>query len=352
MTGASLRKLSTIVFTDIAGYSKMMNTHEELALKVLDFHDKIAKEIFSAYNGRIVKNLGDGMLAVFQSVSEALAAATAFQNEIKAFNTKNPNINKLLVRIGIHIGEVVERGDDIFGNDVNVAARLQQICTPGGICLSQAAHTMLGKASKEIFVEVPDVKLKNIAENYTVFQVPSIYPDLFPGTHLLDESNQNKQFVITSMRKIAPEKFALIDTLIVAAGLMITIDFGIVNALTYLDEITFNEAIIRLSNVWMLVYNLFFITVFTISLLRDAVEIKFEDVRGADQLLSFIIQRFGFKPPIKKGGQLVFKPTFYNLLMWSTQKMRVAINGNYVTISGSFLFLRKVRKMLETYQKL
>jgi hypothetical protein len=101
----------------------------------------------------------------------------------------------------------------------------------------------------------------------------------------------------------------------------------------------------------MLVYNVVFIGIFTISLLRDAIEIKFEDVREADKLLSYIIQRFGFKPPVKKGDQIIFKPTFYNLFMWSTQKMRVSINGNYATISGSFLFLRKVKKMLKSYQK-
>ncbi|MCF8365854.1 MAG: adenylate/guanylate cyclase domain-containing protein [Bacteroidales bacterium] len=351
MTETPVRKRSTIVFTDIAGYSQMMNKHEEQALKLLDFHDSIAREIFAVHNGKIIKNLGDGMLAVFNSVREAMEASVTFQNEIKEYNANHANGDKLLVRIGIHVGEVFERGGDIFGNDVNVAARLQQICTPGGICLSQNAHTLLGKASDETFIEIQNVKLKNIAEDYTVFQIPSIYPNLFPHDGLPDENLGNKNVVITSIRKISPEKFALIDTLIVAAGLMIIIDFGIVNALVYFENITFNQAIIKLSNVWMLVYNIFFLTVFTVILLRDAVEIKFEDVRGVDRLLSYIIQRFGFKPPVKKSGQIIFKPTFYNLLMWSTQKMRVAINGNNVTISGSYLFLRKVKKMLETYQK-
>lgn len=342
------RKLSTIVFTDIVAYSEMMNRDELQAMKILTFHDRIAEEIFKAYHGKIIKKLGDGILAEFNSAQDALSACKTFHSEIKSFNADK---QKLTVRIGIHVGEVLEREGDIFGNDVNVAARLQQICTPGGICLSQSAHSALGQNTSKKFKMSSNVHLKNIAENYTVFQYPSIYPDEFPEGKHESSSPENQDFIITSIRKISPEKFSIVDAFIVAIGIIIAIDFAVVNALVYLSELTFNEAIIKLSNLWMLIYNLVFITIFTFSLWRDAVEIKFEDIRGADKLLSYIIQRFGFNPPVKKGAEIIFKPTFYNVIMWSTQKMRVTINGNYATISGSFLFLRKVRKMLKSYQK-
>ncbi len=90
---------------------------------------------------------------------------------------------------------------------------------------------------------------------------------------------------------------------------------------------------------------------FTFIFLRDSVKIRFEDVRGVDEMISFIIRQFGFKPPKRKNGQLVYKPSAYNFLMWWSQSMRVAINGNDVTISGSFMFLRKVKKMLKAYRK-
>jgi|GEM_PF-1632020 len=351
MEAEPTRKLSTIVFTDIVGYSEMMNRNEIQAMKMLEFHDRIAGEIFTSNHGQIIKKLGDGILAVFNSVRDAYSAAKLFGEEIKEFNTAKPVEDRLLVRTGIHVGNVLYRDGDIFGNDVNVAARLQQICIPGGVCLSQSAHTSLGKSFNEEFKIVSNVKLKNIAENYTVAVLPSIYPDEFPIEKLSAEERENSNIVIHSITKIPPEKFSFIDALIVAVGLMIVMDFSIVNMLVYVSDLTFNAAILKLSNIWMLAYNIVFIGLFTISLLRDAVEIKFEDVRGADKLLSYIIQRFGFKPPVKKGDEIIFKPTFYNLIMWSTQKMRVSINGNYATISGSFLFLRKVKKMLRSYQK-
>lgn len=351
MEAEPTRKLSTIVFTDIVGYSEMMNRNESQALKMLEFHDGIADEIFTGNHGQIVKKLGDGILAVFNSVRDAYTAVKMFGEEIKEFNNDRLDKDRLLVRTGIHVGNVLYRDGDIFGNDVNVAARLQQICIPGGVCLSQSAHTSLGKSISEEFKIVSNVKLKNIAENYTVAILPSIYPDEFPIEKLSAEETGNSNIVIHSIKKIPPEKFSFVDALIVAVGLMIVLDFSIVNLLVYVSELTFNAAILKLSNLWMLAYNVIFISIFTISLLRDAVEIKFEDVRGADKLLSYIIQRFGFKPPVKKGDEIIFKPTFYNLIMWSTQKMRVSINGNYATISGSFLFLRKVKKMLKSYQK-
>ena len=351
MEAEAKRKLSTIVFTDIVGYSEMMNRNEDKATKVLEFHDRIAEEIFTGNHGQIIKKLGDGILAVFNTVKDAYAASKMFGEEIKEFNIAKPVEDRLLVRAGIHVGNVLYRDGDIFGNDVNVAARLQQICIPGGVCLSQAARSSLGQNFNADFKIVSDVKLKNIAESYTVSMLPSIYPDEFPIENLLATETENISIEINSITKIPPEKFAFVDALIVAVGLMIVLDFGIVNFLVYLKQITFNAAILKLSNIWMLIYNLVFIAIFTVSLLRDAVEIKFDDVRGADKLLSYIIQRFGFKPPVKKGDQIIFKPTFYNLIMWSTQKMRVSINGNYATISGSFLFLRKVKKMLKSYQK-
>ncbi len=351
MEAEPTRKLSTIVFTDIVGYSEMMNRDENQAMKVLEFHDRIAGEIFTSNYGQIIKKLGDGILAVFSSVKDAYTAVKMFGEEIKEFNTAKPSNHRLLVRTGIHVGSVLYRDGDIFGNDVNVAARLQQICVPGGVCLSQSAHSKLGQTFDAEFKIISNVKLKNIAENYTVSMLPSIYPDEYPIEKLSAIENEHSNIVIKSITKIPPEKFSFVDALIVSVGLMIVLDFAIVNALVYISEITFNAAILKLSNIWMLFYNIIFIAIFTVSLLRDAVEIKFEDVRGADKLLSYIIQRFGFKSPVKKGDQIVFKPTFYNLFMWSTQKMRVAINGNYVTISGSFLFLRKVKKMLKSYQK-
>lgn len=352
MSAEPNRKLSTIVFTDIAGFSELMRENEQLTLKMLELHDRMAEEIFSGYRGRIVKKLGDGLLAVFESVNEAFLANRMFQEEIKSFNNENPDGKKLLVRVGIHAGDIIEKGGDIFGNGVNVASRLQQICIPGGICLSQAAHAALDKSNAEKLRLVPDVILKNISERYNVFMLPSIYPEEFRLENVAEMNADKENFVIKNIHRIPPEKFSLIDSLLITVGILVLVDFAIAGFITYLTGITLNEAILNLSgDIWFLIYNVVFIFAFTLIFLRDSIKVDFEDVRGVDNMLSHIIQRFGFRPPERKNGILIFKPSVYNLLIWWSQKMRVSVNGNHVIISGSYIFLRKVKKMLKSFRK-
>ncbi len=346
------RKLSSIVFTDIVGYPAMMGNDESLTLRILDFHNRVAGEIFAGFKGSIIKNMGDGILATFLAVSDAFEAAKTLQKEILEYNTSHPAQPQLLVRIGIHLGEVWMREGDIFGHDVNVAARLQQICIPGGISLSPSAYAAIGILRVDYVHGVSNVKLKNVAENYTIFQYPSIYPDQFPIQNINSAiGDENPDFVIKTIKRISPEKFSILDALIVSAGLMILMDFGIVKLRQYSAGISLNEAILQLSNIWMLIYTLASMVFFTLIFLRDAFEIKFEDVRGSDRMLSYIIQRFGFKAPVKKDHILIFRPSFYNRIFWFSQKMRITINGNFVSVSGSWFFLRKVKKALKSYQK-
>lgn len=346
------RRLTTIMFTDIVGYSATMSRNEALALQWVDFYEKKSEQVADNQHGTIIKKMGDGMLMVFNSVKEALDAAIMLQQEALKYNASDPGGERLLVRIGIHVGDVLIKDRDIFGNGVNVAARLQQLAVPGGICLSDAAYSIAGSDAKKEFKEVRDVTLKNIAENYTVHQLPSIYPDEFPLEQKIVPVDDTEDFVITSMNKIPPEKLPLIDSIMLAFFAIVFFDVLIAATITFGDEITFKQALEEMfSSAWLIAHNIFFIAFFTFFILRDAIEIKFRDVRGADTLISYVIQQFGFRPPIRQNGQIIFKPTLYNRLMWQTQKMRVTINGNKMAISGSFIFLRKVKKMLKPYLK-
>jgi len=346
----SRRKLTAIFFSDIVGYSQMMNENETEGLKHLTFHDDISGKVVSENDGKIIKRLGDGLLAEFGSVKSAVDAARLFQQNLKMYNQNAETEKKLIVRIGIHSGDVLVRGGDIIGNEVNVAARLQQICIPGGICLSETAHSVLGQNDKADFVKVPDNKLKNIAENYTVYQTQSIYPEMFPLNASLSAEAAKSEFVIKSMKKIPPEKFSLLDSFFISLGSIFLLYVFVVALIKLMTPLEFGQIseLIDKEPFWW-IYSVFFLFIFTISFLRDAVEIKFEDVRGADNLLSHIIQRFGFNPPIKKGDEIIFRPTLYNRFFWMTQKMRVSIHGNHITVSGSYLFLRRVKKMLAQY---
>jgi class 3 adenylate cyclase len=345
------RRLTTIMFTDIVSYSSMMSKNETLALQWVDFFQRKSTEVISQHHGSIIKTLGDGMLIVFNSVFEAIDSAKLLQQEIKDFNSGNHHSEMLLLRIGIHVGDVLVKSGDVFGHGVNVAARLQQISLPGGLCLSEAAWSVAGSEARSEFREVKNVFLKNLAENYTVYQLPSIYPDDYPieKTSSVNES-KNLDFVITALRKIPPEKLNVLDSFLLAFFVIVALDIIIAFIISLNEDLTLSEALSEmLSNKFMIAHNIFFVFFLSFFILRDAVEIKFQDVRGADSLISYVIQRFGFRPPVRNNGQLIFKPTLYNRIMWQTQKMRVNISGNKMAISGSYIFLRKVKKMLQPY---
>jgi class 3 adenylate cyclase len=345
------RRLTTIMFTDIVSYSSVMSKNETLALQWVDFFQRKSAEVIGQHHGNIIKTMGDGMLIVFNSVVEAIDAAKLLQQEIKNFNTGKHHPEILLLRIGIHVGDVLVKDGDVFGNGVNVAARLQQISLPGGLCLSEAAWSVAGSEARSEFREVKNVLLKNIAENYTVYQRPSLYPDDYPIEQTLAVSeSSNRDFVITAIRKIPPEKLNVLDSFLLALFGILALDVIIAVTISWSADVSFSEALNEmLSEKLLIAHNVFFVFFLSFFILRDAVEIKFQDVRGADSLISYVIQQFGFRPPVRNNGQLIFKPTLYNRIMWQSQKMRVNISGNKMAISGSYIFLRKVKKMLQPY---
>jgi TolB-like protein len=166
------RKLSAILAADAAGYSRLMHNDEEAThaqLTVL-LTDAVAPAI-AEHGGRIVKNTGDGFLAEFPSAVEAVRAALQFQTSIHELTMGDAEDKRLRFRVGINIGDVIVEPHDIFGDGVNIAARLESIAEPGGICVSSSAHDqVLGKIAVE-FVDLGEQRLKNIARPVRAFRV-------------------------------------------------------------------------------------------------------------------------------------------------------------------------------------
>jgi TolB-like protein/Flp pilus assembly protein TadD len=157
------RRLSAILAADVAGYSRLMHREEEAtharltALLTGAVHPAIAE-----HGGRIVKNTGDGFLAEFPSAVEAVRAAMDFQSRIRELTIGDGEDRRIQLRVGINIGDVIIEPHDIFGDGVNVAARLESIAQPGGICISSSAYDhVLGKISAE-FVDLGEQSLRNI----------------------------------------------------------------------------------------------------------------------------------------------------------------------------------------------
>ena len=165
------RRLVAIMATDVVGYSRLIRADEEgtiAALQVLRA-DLIDPNI-SKHNGRIVKLMGDGMLVEFASVVDAVRAAVETQQALAKHNANIPEGTRIELRVGINLGDVIIDGDDIQGDGVNVAARLEGLAEPGGICISGSVHEQVRDRLDLPFEDLGERKVKNIARPVRMWQ--------------------------------------------------------------------------------------------------------------------------------------------------------------------------------------
>ena len=133
------RKLTAILSADVAGYSRLMGEDEAETVKTLTAYRKIMGELIQQHRGRVIDSPGDNILAEFASVVDAVQCAVAAQNEFKARNAELPENRRMEFRIGVNLGDVIEEENRIYGDGVNIAARLETLADPGGICISKTA---------------------------------------------------------------------------------------------------------------------------------------------------------------------------------------------------------------------
>ena len=166
------RKLAAILAADVAGYSKLMGMDEEGTLARLKaYRSELIDPKNRQHRGRIVKTTGDGILMEFPSVVEAVRCAIEVQQGMLERNTAVPQDKRIEFRIGINLGDVMVEGRDLFGDRVNIAARLEALAEPGGICISE---TVLSQARDKVSFEVEDAgeqTLKNIARPIHVYHI-------------------------------------------------------------------------------------------------------------------------------------------------------------------------------------
>ena len=165
------RKLAAILSADVAGYSRLMGADETGTLAILSAHREVIDELIRQRNGRIASTAGDSILAEFPSVMEAVQCGVEIQQAMAARNAEVPEDRKMLLRIGINVGDVMVKDEDIFGDGVNVAARLQGLAVPGGICISRAVRDQLRDKSPFVFEDQGEQAVKNIARPVRVFTV-------------------------------------------------------------------------------------------------------------------------------------------------------------------------------------
>lgn len=166
------RKLAAIVAVDVAGYSRLVSADEEATLRDLRSHRaELIDPKIAEHHGRIVNTAGDSVLAEFPSVVEAMRCAKDIQQEMQERNALIPKDKQITFRIGVNLGDVIEHDGDLLGDGVNVAARLEALAEPGGICLSRAARDQIVDRLEIGFEDLGKVKLKNIARPVHAFRV-------------------------------------------------------------------------------------------------------------------------------------------------------------------------------------
>ncbi len=177
------RRLAAIMFTDIVGFTRVAQLDEARALALLELHRKMLRSVFERHRGIEIKTIGDGFLVEFESTLDAARCAIEIQEVLSRYNQTAPAGSAILVRIGIHVGDVVHDGGDILGDAVNIAARIWPLAEPGGICLSEDAYAQVRSRLECPFVEVDPRGMKS-----TVFPVHAykvvLRPDharLFPA---------------------------------------------------------------------------------------------------------------------------------------------------------------------------
>ena len=166
------RRLTTILVADVVGYSRLMGLDEASTLSAITKHrDDLVDPKAVQYGGRIVKHMGDGTLMEFASVVDAVAFAVEVQCAMKERNAEVPEDRQIIYRIGINVGDIIVKGDDIYGDGVNVASRLEGLADPGGICIRRNVRNQVRDKLNLNFQDLGEIEVKNIARLVRVFHV-------------------------------------------------------------------------------------------------------------------------------------------------------------------------------------
>jgi adenylate cyclase len=209
------RKLAAIMFTDMVGYSALSQRDEKLAQELLEEHRQLLRAIFPRFNGSEIKTIGDAFLVEFGSALEAAQCAIEIQRTLAHRDADAPADRQIQVRIGVHIGDVVHRGGDVYGDGVNIASRIEPVAGPGGICVSMDVERQVRNALEARFEKLAPTDLKNISVPMDLFRI------VLPWEHKSEVRGQKSEIGKSS---VIPKGGR--SALIGALGLLVVIAAG------------------------------------------------------------------------------------------------------------------------------
>jgi len=170
------RRLATILMADVVGYSKMMGENEERTIEILRGHREIFDEMLKVHRGRIFNTAGDAILAEFPSAVDAVRCATEVQAALRTRNDHLPPEQRMWFRIGVNLGDVVVQHGDLLGDGVNVAARIQTVAEPGGVCIAGSVYDQIQNKLSLHFRQLGEKTFKNIAQPIRTFSIEDTSP--------------------------------------------------------------------------------------------------------------------------------------------------------------------------------
>ena len=165
------RRLAAIMFTDMVGYTKLTQSNEPLALKVLERHNQIIRPILPRYRGREIKAMGDSLMVEFESALDATSCAIEIQHALHDYNVSARDEWRIILRIGVHLGDVVHSDGDVLGDAVNVASRIQPLADPEGVCISQQVYDQVRNKLTNTFTRLERRDLKNVQYLVDIYKI-------------------------------------------------------------------------------------------------------------------------------------------------------------------------------------
>jgi adenylate cyclase len=208
------RKLSAIFAADVEGYSRLMGRDEVGTLQTLTAYRVIIDRLIASHRGRIFNTAGDSLVADFASAVDAVQCAVAVQEAITKENSSRPSAEQMRFRIGVHVGDIMVQGDNLFGDAVNVAARLEALAEPGGICVSRVVRDQIRDKLPYTFEDMGEQQVKNIARPVRAYAMSA-------------NAVASAQFITTSVQSSQARRSMSPQSAITAASVVAVIGIGV-----------------------------------------------------------------------------------------------------------------------------